>query len=504
MKKTRVLFSLLTEIEFNDKIFMKGKMIMTRQSGVLMHISSLWGDYSCGSFGKSAYEWIDFLSECRFKIWQVLPFCVTDSCNSPYKSFSAFSLNPFFIDLNELYKNGLLTENEIKDAKQNTPYSCEFERLKEERLLMLQKASERFSDTDRINAFFEKFPQCEKFCRFMGLKAANGEKIWNEWENNECDETVYKTWRFTQYIFYKQWMALKKYANEKGILIIGDIPIYVDFDSSDVWANSDQFLLDERNNPALVAGVPPDYFCEDGQLWGNPIYDWEKMKEDRYSWWKERLTFMCKLFDGVRIDHFRGIESYYCVKAGSLNAREGTWREGPKMDFINEIKKVCGESFLIAEDLGDITNEVHHLVKESGFPGMRVLQFGFFGDMNSTHIPHNYEKNSVAYTGTHDNNTLLGYVWEMSEEDRKRLFDYCGYDGESLDKCYDSIFRMMFQSHSDTLIMPVQDLLLYGSDTRLNTPGKSEGNWLFRITKEQLCGIDKEKFKKLNYTYGRG
>lgn len=504
MKKTIVLFSLLTESEFNDKIFVKGKMAMTRQSGVLMHLSSLWGDYSSGSMGKSGYEWIDFLSECRFKIWQVLPFCVTDSCNSPYKSFSAFSLNPFFIDLDMLYEDGLLNEEEICGAKQTTPYSCEFDRLKKERMKLLFKASERFEDTEKLNEFFERFPQSENFCRFMGIKKANGEKVWNEWESEKCDEEEYKTWRFTQYIFYKQWMSLKKYANEKGISVIGDIPIYVDFDSADVWANPSQFLLDEWNNPTLVAGVPPDYFCKDGQLWGNPIYNWDKMKEDGYSWWKERLSFMCELFDGVRIDHFRGIESYYCVKAGSKTARDGEWRCGPGMDFINEIKKVCRGKFIIAEDLGEITDAVLRLVEQSGFPGMRVLQFGFFGDMNGTHIPHNYIKKCVAYTGTHDNNTLLGYVWEMPAQDRKRLFSYCGYDGDNLDRCYDAILKTMFQSHADTLILPLQDLLLYGSDTRLNTPGKSDGNWQFRITREQLSEIDKDKFKMYNYMYGRG
>ncbi len=477
--------------------------IVKRKSGVLLHISSLWGEYSEGAFGKSAREWIDFLADCGFSLWQTLPFCLPDDCNSPYKSYSAFSLNPYFIDLEQLSDEGLITKEELETAKQETPYSCEFERLSHERMELLTKAAQRFSQWDKVDEFLKEFPQTENFCSFMGLKASNSHKCWIEWETNTPNQQVYKTWKFTQYKFYEQWMKIKKYANDKGISIIGDIPIYVAYDSSDVWANPEQFQLDKRKLPTNVAGVPPDYFCEDGQLWGNPLYDWDKMKADGYLWWQERMKFMTQLFDGVRIDHFRGLESYYSIPADEKTARNGKWVKGPGMDFIDAIKKICNDKLIIAEDLGDITPEVHQLVKDSGFPGMRVLQFGFLGDNNSTHLPHNYENNCVAYTGTHDNNTLLGYVWELDDNGRRRLFDYCGFESDDIHSCYNSLLRTMFASSAGIFILPLQDLLLYGSDTRINTPGRSDGNWSFRITKEQLNVIDKEKFRKWNSLYAR-
>jgi 4-alpha-glucanotransferase len=337
----------------------------------------------------------------------------------------------------------------------------------------------------------------------MALRAANGEKPWQEWTVTEPDADALLTWRFTQYIFFEQWKEIKAYANRRGISVIGDIPIYVALDSSDVWADPSQFQLDEKNAPISVAGVPPDYFCEDGQLWGNPLYDWDKMKKNDFKWWRERIRFMTELFDGVRIDHFRGIESYFSIPAGEETARNGKWVKGPGMDLINALKEECGDKLLIAEDLGDITPEVYELVQDSGFPGMRVLQFGFLSEDDCPHTPHNYPANCVAYTGTHDNNTLLGFVWELDGGSRRRVFDYCGYRGDDLDESYDYLLRTMFSSHADTLIIPVQDMLLYGSDTRINKPGIAEGNWSYRVTKEQFWRIDREKFKYLNRLYGR-
>lgn len=476
---------------------------MERKSGVLMHISSLWGDYSEGSLGKNACEWIDFLKECGFSYWQILPFCLPDEYNSPYKSFSAFSGNPYFIDLELLCENGLITKAELYYAKQKNPHLCEFKRLNKRRIELLKRASCRFTDIDKLNEFFKNHPQLDKFCQFMALREANNNKEWTEWTKNEYSSDTYFAWKFIQYTVFTQWLDIKKYANENGIKIIGDIPMYVALDSSDVWANPSQFQLDKNNKPTAVAGCPPDYFSEDGQLWGNPLYNWDNMKKDNYLWWRERMSFMCELFDGVRIDHFRGLESYYSIPANEKTARNGKWVKGPGMDLISAFSDICKDKLIIAEDLGDITPEVVQLVKDSSFPGMRVLQFGLLGDNNSTHLPHNYSNNSVAYTGTHDNNTLLGYVWELDEVSRKRFLDYFGYQDENWDNCYDTVIRSMLSSHAGLVIFPIQDLLKYGRDTRLNTPGSCDDNWAIRITKEQTKEIDKKRLKIWNEIYGR-
>lgn len=476
---------------------------MKRKSGVLMHVSSLWGEYSEGSFGKAAMEWIDFLADCGFSVWQTLPFCLPDEVNSPYKSYSAFSTNPYFIDLPSLFEEGLITKNELECAKQDSPYICEFRRLNTERMRLLAKAASRFEDNDKLEAFMKKHPKTEEFCKFMALRTANDDKEWTEWTVNTPDADTYNTWRFVQYKFFEQWLKIKEYANGKGISIIGDIPIYVALDSADVWASPELFQLDKDNKPTGVAGVPPDYFSKDGQLWGNPLYDWDKMEKDGFSWWKERIRFMTELFDGVRIDHFRGLEAYFCIPATDTTAKNGKWVKGPGMKLINVLKEECGEKLLIAEDLGDITPEVYELVKESGFPGMKVFQFAFLGDSDSPHLPHNYPSNCIAYTGTHDNETMLGYIWEIDGATRRKMFDYCGYYGDNWDESRLPIILTMLRSHADTVIFPIQDLLFYGRDTRLNIPGKGEGNWGFRITKEQIDRIDKNELLYYNQLYGR-
>lgn len=475
---------------------------MKRASGVLMHISSLWGEYSEGSLGLSAKEWIDFLADCGFTYWQTLPFCITDDYNSPYKSFSAFSLNPYFIDLPLLFEEGLLSKEELASAKQNTPYLCEFERLKKERLPLLKKACLRFNDWNKVDAFLDAHPHTNDFCLFMALKEAHNNKHWTAWQTDKYDEEQLKLWQFIQYTVYKQWMDIKAYANKKSIRIIGDIPIYVSDDSSDVWSNPENFLLDKKGKPQRVAGVPPDYFSADGQLWGNPLYNWKKMKNDGFTWWKDRMNFMCELFDGVRIDHFRGLEAYFSIPAKDDTAKNGKWVKGPGLAFINAIKPVIKDKLIIAEDLGDITPEVHALVEKSGFPGMSVLQFGFLGDENSPHLPHNYKNNLVCYTGTHDNNTLLGYMWENDEHTRQKILDYFDFSGH-WNECYNVILRTLFQSSAGLVILPVQDLLLYGSDTRLNKPGNALDNWAFRITKEQMETVERNKFKQWNRLYAR-
>ena len=464
-----------------------------------MHISSLPGEYSCGSFGKEALGFIDFLADSGFTIWQTLPFGLVDECNSPYKSYSAFAGNPYFVDLPTLREEGLVTDDELERFRQQTPYSCEFVRLYHTRYSLLMNASKRVNNREEIDSFIASDKYLADFCRFMALKAA----YHAEWTVFDADAEIEFMWKFIQYEFFRQWAKVKEYANTKGIKIVGDIPIYVAPDSCDVWANKEQFLVDEDGHPRCVAGVPPDYFSADGQLWGNPIYDWAHMKTDGYKWWRDRLSHMFEMFDGVRIDHFRAFESYWCIPADAKTAREGKWEKGPGKEFIDVINEVADGRLVIAEDLGDITEDVAKLVEYSGFPGMRVLQFGFLDDADTPHRPYNYINNCVAYTGTHDNNTLLGYVWDLDPATRTKLLEYCGYTAPDWDRGYDSIVRTMYASAAGILILPIQDLLGYGSDTRLNIPGKADGNWQYRVTHDQLGSIDRAKYRRLNSLYGR-
>jgi 4-alpha-glucanotransferase len=476
---------------------------MKRSSGVLMPISALNGEYSCGSFGKEAKAFVDLLCEGGFKYWQVLPFCVVDECNSPYKSYSAFGGNPYFVDLPTLAAKGLVTPDELEKYRQQNQYSCEYGRLYHTRFELLKAASARVKDRSKVEAFISSNEKIEQFCRFMALKSANNGALWVEWECDEIDDDELFAWQFIQYEFFEQWKDIKAYANSRGVSIIGDVPIYVSYDSCDVWANKELFQLDGDYRPRCVAGVPPDYFSEDGQLWGNPIYDWERMKEDGFAWWKSRLAHMFKLFDGVRIDHFRGIDTYWSIPGDAVSAKQGEWKKGPGRELIDALKGVSDGKLLIAEDLGEESPSVTELLKYSGFPGMRVMQFGFLGEDDNTHLPHNYIENCIAYTGTHDNNTLLGYVWEIAEDKRRYLMEYCGYDSEDWDKCYDSIIRTLFASSAGIAVLPIQDLLGYGSDTRFNIPGKPDGNWCYRVTQEQLNSIDWGKFRRLNSLYKR-
>ena len=468
-----------------------------------MPVSSLYGDYSCGDFGNSAFEFIDFLKNCNFTYWQVLPFCITDDHNSPYMSFSSIGGNLFFIDIYDLYEKGLITNQELSLSKQNTPYVCEYERLKKERFALLKKASSRVKDRSEIDTFILKNKSIYDCCEFMTLKEQNKGLPWNLWSTFSIDKDILFAWEFIQYEFHKQWEKVHKYANDNGIKIIGDLPFYVSYDSCDVRNNKEQFLLNKDNSPSCVAGVPPDYFSADGQLWGNPIYNWNIMKNDGYAWWKNRLSYMLDLFDGIRIDHFRAFSEYWAIPADAKTAKEGSWFKGPSEEMIDVIKKTANGKLIIAENLGQIDSKVNDLLKYSGFPGMSVFQFGFDGNRKNPHLPHNYDKNLIAYTGTHDNNTLLGFIWELDNYTRNNVLKYVGYCDDDWNKCYDSIIRVMYMSCANVLIMPIQDILGYGSDTRLNTPGKAEGNWTYRITKEQLQSIDIYKYKQLNNMYNR-
>ncbi len=474
---------------------------MDRSSGVLMHISSLFGDFSIGSFGDEAKRFIDFLHRGGFKYWQVLPFCMVDESASPYKSYSAFAGNPYFIDLPTLYREGLLSNEELESARQSSPYLCELDKLDAERIPLLKLASSRVSDEERkrVEKFISESPALASASKFLALKEANKGATWHEWTCEEPDEDTLFFWQFVQYKFFTQWQDVKSYANSLGIKVIGDMPIYVSLDSADVWANREQFKLDSQGYPVKVSGVPPDYFSKEGQKWGNPLYDWRKMKKDGYTWWRDRISHMLTLFDGVRIDHFRGLESYWSVDADAENAINGKWEKGPGRSFINSIRDLTDGHLVIAEDLGEISHEVDELLKYSKFPGMRVFQFGFLGDSSSPHLPHNYTKNCIAYTGTHDNNTTLGYIWELDEGTRNEVIDYVRGDRGNWDYSCEMILRTMLESHADTVIFPIQDILGYGADTRMNTPGTVGKNWRYRITEDQLSSVDAGKFRYWNY-----
>ena len=438
---------------------------MKRESGVLMHISSLFGNYSSGSFGEEARYFIDFLAESGFSVWQVLPFCMPDDCKSPYL--------------------------------------CEYERLASERVSLLAVAAARVKDRSEILAFIKSHPRLAEAAEFLALHEENGGRPWQERTVTEPSLDRLFVWQFIQYAFYRQWQSVREYERSRGVKIIGDLPIYVALDSADVYFHREDFQLDEKGYPLAVAGVPPDYFSKDGQLWGNPLYNWDRMERDGFAFWRDRISYSLELFDGVRIDHFRGLEAYFSIPANSDSAKEGHWEIGPREKIVDAIRDVAGDSLIIAEDLGDITDVVRALLDYSGFPGMRVFQFAFLGDRETPHLPHNYSTNCVAYSGTHDNNTLLGYVWEMDEATRADVFDYCGNVSGDFSEGVSSIKRTLLASVAPIVIFPIQDVFGFGADTRMNTPGRAKGNWAYRITRDQLDYVDRTELLKKNRIFGR-
>ena len=500
--------------------------MFNRSSGVLMHISSLPGEYGIGSFGKEAKNFIDLLSDVGCKYWQVLPFGPTDSYNSPYASISAFAGNYNFIDLESLKEDNLLTEKELTEEKYANPYTAAFEFLNIKRIPVLYKAYTRIDDAykAKISEFEAKNSHwLPDYALYMILKEVNMGKEWFEWEDEglkfhkkdavtaareQYSDTI-EFMEFIQYVFFDQWQKVKKYAQEKNVEIIGDLPMYVARNSSDVWANREIFDLAEDGEPKCVAGVPPDYFSELGQKWGNPLYNWDRMAKDNYEWWINRLKSSFNLFDAVRIDHFRAFSAYWAVPNEAPTAKEGQWLKGPGMKFFSVVKEVFGDAKIIAEDLGLIDDGVVKLIEDTGFPCMRVMQFGFLEDSNNMHLPHNHPKNSVAYTGTHDNNTVLGWLWEASPENRKHALDYCSFKGtdwaeggHQSGSCR-AMINALWQSPANLAIVPIQDICGFGKDTKMNVPGVPNGNWAFRISSDLLNQIDRAWLKNLNKTYYR-
>ena len=470
---------------------------MERASGVLLHISSLPGEYGIGSLGENARNFVDFLKKAGFTYWQILPLNEPDECNSPYKSASAFAGNPALIDLAELE---LLLPDELEEVKQDSSYLCEFELIETTRIPLLKKA---FSRIDRkrkgqIKRFIALNQWVVDYAEFKALKVANNNARWQDWEIFTPNKEEFDFYCFLQHEFFRQWKNIKEYANINGIKFIGDMPFYVALDSADVYYNREIFLLDSDGEAIVEAGVPPDYFSEEGQGWGNPIYDWDKLKKNDYLWWFERLDYSRKMFDMVRIDHFRAFSEYWSIPRGK-KPKNGKWKKGPGMDFWNGIANKSG---IIAENLGDDNENAGKLLEAVGIPGMRVFQFGIEGDL-AEHLPHNYTNNSVAYTGTHDNNTLLAWLWELSAENRDYAFKYCGFYDEKWEDGLGYIIRTLLQSSAGTIILPIQDLCGFGGDTRMNTPGSAENNWAFRITEEQLSDVDTDILLEMNKLYKR-
>lgn len=493
---------------------------MKRSGGVLMHISSLPGKYAIGTLGENAKNFIDFLSECNFGVWQVLPCGPCDEYNSPYSGKSAFAGNIYFIDPEILYKKNLLTKEDLKECECENIYVTDYEFLYKTREDIFRKAFERFKDTEKILDFVKENPWVEDYALFCAIKKENN-LSWYEWEDGlkfrdknalskiseELKEDIL-FYEFLQWEFFSEWEEMKKYANSKGISIIGDMPIYLSHDSADVWANPHLFSLDKDMYIERCAGVPPDYFCEDGQKWGNPLYNWDSLKKENYSLWIDRLGYSLKMYDSVRIDHFRAFSAYWSIPADE-KATEGRWKKGPGIEFFNTLREIYPDANIIAEDLGDIDDDVRTLLKETGFPGMGVMQFAFITNDNTPHLPHNYSEKTVGYTGTHDNNTLLGWLWESSEDSRRYALQYCNSHGDwgqggPHSEAIRSVIRTLWQSGALIAIVPIQDLCGFGGDTCMNHPGVAEGNWCFRITEDALSSIDKEFYRNLNGLYKRG
>lgn len=484
-----------------------------RKSGILMPVFSLPSRYGIGGFGASAYEWVDFLKQAKQSCWQVLPLGPTSYGDSPYQSFSAFAGNPYFIDLDLLQQKGLLTRQECESAVRTTE-RIDYADLFHTRFALLHQAYQRFEDNQALDAFCKENSWVLEYALYMAIKAEHDHKPWTEWEKGlrsrraEALEQAkiklsddIRFYCYLQYEFFNQWNALKQYANQNGIEIIGDMPIYVAMDSADVWANSHLFLLDENKNPIDVAGCPPDAFSADGQLWGNPLYRWDVLKRDGYAWWVERMKAGFRMYDTIRIDHFRGLESYYAIPYGDTTARNGEWRKGPDFDFIQTLHKHFGKKGIIAEDLGFLTPHVHRLLAKSGYPGMKVLQFAFDSREESDYLPHNYTNNCVVYTGTHDNDTLKGWFQNAPRKDIQFARRYMGIKRKQ-GQCF-AMIRLAMSSVADLAIIPIQDYLELDSEARINTPSTLGGNWLWRMDTDAMRQELAEKIQSITVLYGR-
>ena len=496
---------------------------MKRAAGILLSITSLPSRYGIGCFSKSAYEFVDWLEEAGQSYWQILPLGPTSYGDSPYQSFSTFAGNPYFISLEELVKEGVLTEEECEavDFGEDAG-SIDYEKLYLGRYPLLRKAYER-SDISR-NPGYQRFLEenrwwLDDYALFMAVKDRFDGAPWNAWAQDirlrygyamdYYRKELYFDIEFQQYmqfVFYKQWTALKEYANGKGIRLIGDIPIYVAMDSADAWAHPELFQLDRDNVPVAVAGCPPDGFSATGQMWGNPLYRWEYHRQTGYQWWISRLAHCFRLYDVVRIDHFRGFDQYYSIPFGEETALNGHWENGPGMDLFHHVREALGPKDVIAEDLGYVTDSVRKLVADSGFPGMKVLEFAFdsrdSGCAND-YLPHNYQENSVAYTGTHDNETIAGWLGSIQEAERKLARDYLCDQYTPDQELYKSFISLVMGSRARLCIIPMQDYLGYDNGSRMNKPSTVGENWKWRLVEGELDEKLKTRILEMTRRYGR-
>lgn len=491
---------------------------MKRSSGILMHISSLHSPYGIGTFGTSAYEFVDFLDKSGQSYWQVLPLNPTSYGDSPYQSPSAFAGNPNFIDFDLLKEDGILREEDYQDIDfGKDKLKVDYGKIFEHRLDVLRKAFENVGYIyDKQISRFKKDNEywIEDYAEYMAIKYDFDLKPWYQWDQDirsreslaldqyrERLKNEIKFWIFIQYIFYKQWTELKEYANEKNINIIGDIPIYIAEDSVDLWTKSEYFLLDEDKKPIAVAGVPPDDFSDIGQFWGNPLYDWKYLKEKNYDWWIERIRTNLKFYDILRLDHFRGFESYWSIPNGSETAIEGKWEKGPEEDIFKALEGELGKLPIIIEDLGQVTDGLISFKKSVGYPSMKVMQFAFSSGEKNDHLPHCHEKNQVVYTGTHDNQTIVGWINDISDESLDYAKEYLILSEE---EGYDwGIIRGAWSSVAVLSIAQMQDFLGLDDNSRMNTPNTQEGNWQWRVDEKMLSEELAERIRKLTKTYNR-
>ena len=493
------------------------KTLQSRGAGILLHISSLPSKYGIGTFGEDAYRFVDFLKASGQSYWQVLPLGQTGYGDSPYQSFSAFAGNPYFIDLEELVKEKLVTEEELENLDfGDDPESVEYEKLFTARYQALRLAFHR--SRHRLSGAYSAFLDenrywLDDYALFMALKTRFHNAPWRDWDKDIklreqdamrkyqeelTDETEF--WKFIQFTFITQWRALKTYANQCDIKIIGDLPIYVAIDSADTWANSELFELDGNKDPIRVAGVPPDFFSETGQLWGNPLYCWRYIDQTGYVWWKRRMRMSADLFDIIRIDHFIGFERYYAIPANNTDARAGVYEKGPSMKLIRAIQEAIPDCEIVAENLGVMTPEVDLLLEKTGYPGMNILQFAFDGCTGNTNLPFRYTPNNLVYTGTHDNDTVAGF-FEKNKTDLAVAMNYLGIDNPA--QLPWSLIRLAYGSVANTAMIPLQDFLELSSSARMNMPTTLGCNWRWRYKKGVLTEELAKRINAMAKTYGR-